>query len=98
MTNSNQKIIAAAIIGVLLGLRFHSTWERQRLLGRDAYLIQQGKHFDNFLATPHNPIATTFGALVSIAVLIGAYELISLGLNKFFKPTPSASPADSTMR
>jgi hypothetical protein len=98
MTNSNQKIISAAIIGVLLGFRFHSIWERQRLLGRDAYLIERGKHFDKFLAAPHNPVAAIFGAMVIIAVVIAAYELISLGLNKLFKPIPSASPADSTMR
>ena len=81
---SNQKVLSAAFLGVLLGLHFHHTWSQERFLGRESYLVRQGQHFDRFLAVPHSTLGTIFGGLVAVAIVVGVYELIALGISKLF--------------
>ena len=79
---SNQKIASAALLGLLLGLRFHHTWSQERILGREAYLLHQGQHFDKFLVLPHSMPGTSFGGLFAVAIFVSAYELLAAGISK----------------
>jgi hypothetical protein len=78
----NQRIASATLLGALVGLRFHHTWSQERILGREAYLVHQGQHFDKFLAVPHSMLGSIFGGLFVVAVIVGVYELVSAGISK----------------
>jgi hypothetical protein len=82
MPNSNEKLISAGLLGVLLGIWLHHSWDQKRLLGREAYLLGQGAHYDKFLAVPHSLPSTIFVALIMVAILVGVYELIAAGIAK----------------
>jgi len=89
MSNSDQKLISAGLLGVIMGLWFHHSWSHQRLLGREAYLQHQGAHYDKFLSVPHSFPSTIFGGLFTVAIIVGAYELIAMIISKFFQKPQS---------
>lgn len=94
MRLSFRKFLSIILLSLLLGVYYHHSWSQKRLLGRDAYLVAEGKHFDEFLATPRSLPHTFALSFVLIGIVVGSYELLAAVLSKFLKEDP-ISPLDA---
>jgi high-affinity Fe2+/Pb2+ permease len=74
------RIIAAILLGVILGVAMHYDYAHKRAGGRQAFLESQELRFDSFIAKPHAIAGEmTIGVLFVLAVA-GTYEMAAWGL------------------
>jgi hypothetical protein len=83
-----HKFISAVFLGLLFGLLNHHSDLKWNHLGRAAYMEFWGRHFDRFITIPHSLVVSILAAIVVLLLVIGAYELIAMGLSRILK-TPT---------
>jgi hypothetical protein len=81
------KLIAAAILILILTGFSHVYRARDQQMGREAFLAHQAKRYDTVVTHPSLP-----GMLAATAFLFGSlftiYELLVIGLSKFVSDDP----------
>ena len=83
-----NRFLAAVILGLLTGMQVYRTYVKWNHLGRAAFLEDQGRRFDTYMAVVYPLGRTLIGALVAVLGSVVVYELISFGLSRLFNPTP----------
>jgi hypothetical protein len=76
------KIIAAAILIIIVTTFSHISRARDQQMGREAFMAHQAKRFDTVLTHPSlmgETAATTF----IFGILFTIYELLVIGLSRF---------------
>jgi hypothetical protein len=48
------RLVAAVLLGIVVGLGLHYDYVIKRAGGREAFLRSQGSRFDRFIAKPHS--------------------------------------------
>jgi hypothetical protein len=81
MTIKREKLLAAAILGLLLGVGMLYQEAHWRALGKDAYLNQQALRFDRFYQ-PH-AIGMLIAAFAATFIVVGIYESLVKSFTKF---------------
>jgi hypothetical protein len=81
------KLIAAAILIVIIVALSNFFRARDQQMGRDAFLARQAKRYDTVLTHPSwsSEIA---GAVRIYGILFTAYELLVIGLSRFVSDDP----------
>jgi len=85
-----SRVLSAALFAVLAGAASHRFAEKQREMGKDAFLARQEQRFDRFYAEPGNG-RPQYWAAVFTAGLFGAYELLALGIHRLIRRPPEGS-------
>src|ERR1700687_622865 len=84
--NFTSRVLAAALLGLLLGSYIRHDYSKWRARGRQQFISFQSARYDRFVSSPTTGIATAIGALVVAFGTIGFYEvtvlLFSAVLNK----------------
>ena len=81
MRLSKQRVIAAVLIGILIGIyRYHdyATWNGR---GRDAFISHQLQRFDRYMLHPHF-VSALITTVMAYGLFLGLYELIVAGVSK----------------
>jgi len=90
MKLSIQRVIAAVVMGVSLGVYRYNmqlTWVRR---GKDAFIADEMRAWDVY-ATYLHPLAFKMATGVILSALVfGSYELITLVLLRLLPPPPTA--------
>ena len=79
------KVLAAALMGILLAAYIYHDEVRWMERGREAFLEYQGHRFDRIMH-PHLA-GLMIDGIVAMIVFIGLYELVSALIGRFL-PTP----------
>jgi hypothetical protein len=83
-----SKLIAALILGLLLGLSFDHTSQMAVRHGRQAFMISQEHRFDRFVSAPHY-VRHTLTAIIATCVFFFLYELLAFGALRLIKAPTS---------
>jgi hypothetical protein len=84
-THTKARVAAAILIGVLIGVSGHARESSYHAMGKQAYLLEMAARFDISYATLHSATnRVVLGILISAAIL-GAYELLALGISALSK-------------
>jgi hypothetical protein len=84
------KLIAALIMGLLLGLSFVHSSQMVVRHGRQAFLIVQEHRFDRFVSAPHY-MRHALTIIIATCLFLFFYELLALGANRILKAPASTS-------
>ena len=84
------KLIAALILGLLLGLSFNRNSQTAVRHGRQAFMIAQEHRFDRFVSAPHYVIHT-LSIIIATCLFLFFYELLALGAHRLLKAPRSTS-------
>jgi hypothetical protein len=87
-----HKLLAALFLGLLAGLQVHHSYVKWNHLGRAAFLEDQSKRFDMYMAKVHPFGLTIIGAIVALLGVTAVYELVAFGISKLLPPAPPESP------
>jgi hypothetical protein len=82
-----SKIIAALLLGILLGGAAHHSYVTQGQLGREDFLAKEGVRFDKFYAKPHSISVVMLASVIMTGFAFGAYEVVAFGFSKILKRT-----------
>src|ERR1035441_9334288 len=85
-SSGTGKVLAVLFLGVLRGVYSHFNQMQWLGRGRDAYLADQGRRFDNFAAV-HSAPAMFIAGIILVAISVGLYELIAAGFTKIIPPS-----------
>jgi hypothetical protein len=83
------KLIAALIVGLIVGLRIdhnNAVWGRR---GREAFLAHQEHLFNRYSAVPHTSIGIIITSILASCMLFFFYELLVFGALRIIKSTTS---------
>jgi hypothetical protein len=87
------RLVSAFSCCLVLGTIIRHDVLNKASLGKDAYLAQQSKYFDNVLAQgTRSPLASLLVQMVVFSTIFVVYELIALAIAKFL--TPAAPPQE----
>ena len=82
MDNRTESRLASAVIfSSVVSIRFCRDYLKRGLLGKEDFLVKQSIRFDKYFAHP-DVIKTLITGLAFTLALIGAYELLALGIEK----------------
>jgi hypothetical protein len=84
-----SKLIAALILGLLLGLSFDHASQMAVRHGRQAFMIAQEHRFDLFVTAPHY-VRHTLTAIIATCLFFFFYEMLAFGALRFLKTPASA--------
>jgi hypothetical protein len=73
------RVLAVLFLGVLTGVYLHFRELRYLARGRDAFLADQAHRFDR-IAGFHSAAAMLVAGIILVAVAVGLYELIAVGI------------------
>jgi hypothetical protein len=79
-------VLAVLFLGVLRGVYTHFDQMRWLGRGREAFLADQGRHFDR-IAGYHSAPAMLVAGIILVAVAAGLYELIAAGITSILPPS-----------
>jgi hypothetical protein len=82
------KLIAALIIGLLLGLSFVHTSQLIVRQSRQAFIIAQEHRFDRFTSAPHIFIHI-LSVIIATCLFLFFYELLAFGTRRILKAPTS---------
>ncbi|WP_353062619.1 hypothetical protein RBB77_15135 [Tunturibacter psychrotolerans] len=82
------KLIAALIMGLLLGLSFVHSSQLVVRHGRQAFMIAQEHRFDRFTSAPHTFIHI-LGVIIATCLFLFFYELLAFGAQRTLKAPTS---------
>jgi hypothetical protein len=83
------KLIAALIVGLIVGLRIdhnNASWGRR---GREAFLAHQEQLFNRYSAFPHTSIGIIVTSIIATCLFLFFYELLTFGALRVFKAPTS---------
>ena len=80
------RVFATIFLGILFGIYKH--YDQMRLLGkgRDAFLADQGQHFDKIVQT-HSATWMMIAGVLLAAVAVGLYETIAAAIANALPPS-----------
>jgi hypothetical protein len=79
-----SRFISAAFFAIIAGVSSHRFTQTQNEMGKEAFLAKQELRFDRFYAQPAGK--AEYWAVVFTVGLVGAYELLALGIYQLVKP------------
>jgi hypothetical protein len=82
------KLIAALILGLLIGLSFVHSSQLAVQRGRQAFMNAQEHRFDRFLSAPHTFIHI-LTAIIATCLFLFFYELLTFGALRILKAPTS---------
>jgi hypothetical protein len=82
------KLIAALILGLLVGLSFVHSSQMTVQHGRQASLIAQQHRFDRFISAPHY-VGHTLSIIIATCLFLFFYELLSFGAQRILEAPTS---------
>ena len=85
-------VVAAVVLGIVLGVVTATSRSADRAKGREAYLVEQAKHFDKNVAKSRGVFTCVAGVAFS-GFLFGVYELLALGIYGAIRPKGDAGAA-----
>jgi hypothetical protein len=83
------KLIAALILGLIVGLRIdhnNAVWGRR---GREAFLAHQEHLFNRYSAVPHTSIGIIVASIIATCLFLFFYELLAFGALRILKAPTS---------
>ncbi len=83
------KVIAALIVGLIVGLRIdhnNAVWGRR---GREAFLAHQEHLFNRYSAVPHTSIGIIITSIIATCLFLFFYELLAFGASRIIKAPTS---------
>jgi hypothetical protein len=86
------KLIAALIVGLIVGLRIdhnNAVWGRR---GREAFLAHQEHLFNRYSAVPHTSIGIIATSIIAVCLFLFFYELLVFGALRIVKAPTSVFP------
>jgi len=86
------KLIAALIVGLIVGLRIdhnNAVWGRR---GREAFLAHQEHLFNRYSAVPHTSIGIIITSIIAVCLFLFFYELLVFGALRIVKAPTSVFP------
>jgi len=89
MKLSAHRVAAVVVAGLIFGwyrYQDYDTWNRR---GRDAFISHQLERFDKYMAHPRPLLFTLASTVISLALILGAYELIAAAFAKLFPAQPA---------
>lgn len=90
--NVLARMIAVVVIGMLFASYINYDQKKWRKSGRDAFLANEGKRFDEYMAKQQPFALTAFGALFVAGFLFGFYELLVVVLSAVLKSSSGPVP------
>ena len=81
---------AILIVGLLLGVGDIAIHATRHAMGKAAFLASQASQFDHMYSTPYGILKSAAFGVVIAAVILGAYEVIALGLLSVLRPREAA--------
>ena len=82
----SSRVLAAILLGAMLGWLVHSDSVKWKQLGREAFLADQSEKFDSTDADPTPLSVMLVVSSVLTLVLFGGYELLVLLIGAALKP------------
>ena len=79
------RVLAAIFLGMLFGAYRHFLQLKWLSLGRDGFLADQGRTFDQ-ITKNHSAAVTLVAGVILAAVAVGLYEGIALGFARAMPP------------
>jgi hypothetical protein len=80
------RALSVALFGILFGAYLHHTYVRWSQRGMDAFLQFETNHqthrFERYMAHPRSELVTIVGAVATLMLVAGIYELIVAGVLK----------------
>jgi hypothetical protein len=80
------RVLAALFLGMVFGLFLHFRQMRYLGLGRDAFLAQQSRYFDQ-ITRLHSIGFMAIAGIILVAIGIGLYELIAAAVTRVLPPS-----------
>jgi hypothetical protein len=84
---TKARVAAAVLIGVLLGVGERAMESSKHAMGKQVYLLEQAARFDIFYAKLHPITHNLILGILAAAAILGAYELLALGISALSKPS-----------
>jgi predicted small integral membrane protein len=75
------KVFSAVTIALLLGVYIQHDYAIWGQRGREAFLAHQTQRFDHYMAIPHPPALTFFGAIIVVFGTLAIYEHLVLAFS-----------------
>jgi hypothetical protein len=75
------RIVAAVVMGTVFGFWMHHREEAHRLVGRDAFMVQQGAFWDRVYNHPHHLVVAIVVCVLGAVIIWGLYELLAAGIH-----------------
>ncbi len=91
-TRFMSHVVAAVLLGIVLGVVTARSRSTDRAKGREAYLAEQARHFDKNVAKPRSVFTCVAGVGFS-GFVFGVYELLALGIYGVIRPRENAGAA-----
>ena len=82
-----NKMLAALVQVVLLGIYLDHYYSKSGGLGRAAFLDYQSARFDRYMGPDHSLFIPVVGALLSVTFAVALYEGLSAMFEKIFLPS-----------
>jgi hypothetical protein len=73
------RVFATLFLGVLFGLYKHFDEMRWLQRGRDAFLADQGQHFDKIMQY-HSTLTMLIAGVILAVIAVGLYELVTAAI------------------
>ena len=89
--NVLARIIAVVLIGMLFASYINYDQKKWRKAGREAFLANEGKRFDEYMAKQQPFALTAFGSLFVAGFLFSFYELLVVVLSAVLKSSYSSA-------
>jgi hypothetical protein len=79
------RVAATVLIGIRIGVGAHAFESSYHAMGKQVYLLEMAARFDISYATLHSVTNRLFFGIVTAAAILGAYELLALGISALSK-------------
>jgi hypothetical protein len=84
-----SRILSASILSIVLAMYLHYSAVHSRAAGKDVYLARQAKMYDALYV--HPPVVPYGKMFLSMAALLGPYELLAFGIYAVIRPRTAAT-------
>ncbi|MDR3799475.1 MAG: hypothetical protein P4K93_15050 [Terracidiphilus sp.] len=78
------RLLLAIVFGVFLGQYVERDYEKWHALGRDAFLSEQGRRFDTYMAHPTAGVLHIIVATMLVVGLVALYEMAAFFAEKWW--------------
>ena len=89
--NFISRIVAMAVMGILLGLYAHHDFVRWNARGRDAFLAYQSMRFERYMANPRPIVLMVLSSIIGVFFFC-IYEIIALAISALLKSSMPDPP------
>jgi hypothetical protein len=80
-----SRVLAAALLGIILGLYIRHDYSKWRQRGREEFLLHQAARFDTFICSPKPVVLTMLGGVIVAFGIVGFYELMVAMISYAFR-------------